>query len=198
MTPVYLGVMVHCQTRKRNQLGLSVSYDRVLAISTSVANRLTEQYEEQGIVCPPAFQKRLYTTAAVDNIDHNPSVTTAKGSFHGTGISLFLFQSSQSTGESSIVSVFDDTANQPLTVKPLPESFSNVPPAGLIFKEPALPDMSCNALQDINNKEEPMKEFCWLRHVHGKVDCTFDGSLNTSWSFLGMLITSQRKPYHQL
>ena len=159
MTPVYLGVMVHCQTRKRDlvdklfQLGLSVSYDRVLAISTSVANRLTEQYEEQGIVCPPALQKRLYTTAAVDNIDHNPSVTTAKDSFHGTGISLFQFQSSQSTGESSIVSVFDDTANQPLTVKPSPESFSNVPPAVLIVKEPALPDISCNALQDINNKK---------------------------------------------
>ena len=29
-----------------------------------------------------------------------------------------------------------------------------------------------------------MKEFCWLRHVHGKVlvDYTFDGSLNMSWS----------------
>lgn len=29
-----------------------------------------------------------------------------------------------------------------------------------------------------------MEEFCWLRHVHGKVlvDCTFDGSLNISWS----------------
>ena len=29
-----------------------------------------------------------FTTAAIDNIDHNPSSTTAKESFHGTGISL--------------------------------------------------------------------------------------------------------------
>ena len=31
----------------------------------------------------------LFTTAAVDNIDHNPSFTTARDSFHGTRISLF-------------------------------------------------------------------------------------------------------------
>ena len=31
----------------------------------------------------------MFTTSAVDNIDHNPSSTTATGSFHGTGVSLF-------------------------------------------------------------------------------------------------------------
>ena len=31
----------------------------------------------------------IFTTATVDNIDHNPSSMTATGSFHGTGISLF-------------------------------------------------------------------------------------------------------------
>ena len=30
----------------------------------------------------------LFTTAAVDNIDYNPTLATAKESFHGTGISL--------------------------------------------------------------------------------------------------------------
>ena len=94
LLPVYLGMMVHCQTRKQDlvdrlfQLELSVSYDRVLSISTSVANDLTEQYIEHGVVCPPALRKTLYITAAVDNIDHNPSATTAKDSFHGTGISF--------------------------------------------------------------------------------------------------------------
>ena len=73
------------------------------------------------------------------------------------------------------MSVFDDTVNQSLAVKPLPESFSNVPPAVFIVNAPALPDTSCNASHDTNNKKELMKEFCWLRHVHGKVliDCNF-------------------------
>ena len=122
--PVYLGMMVHCQTRKRDlvdklfHLGLSISYDRVLAISTSLANGLNEQYEEQGVVCPPALRKNLYTTAAVDNIDHNPSATKAKDSFHGTGISLFQFRNSQSTGSSHVVTVFDEKPCDTLTVKP--------------------------------------------------------------------------------
>ena len=100
---VYLGMMVHCQTRKLDlvdklfQLRLSVSYDRVLTISTSVANRLNEQYIEHGVICPPALRKTLYTKAAVKNIDHNPSATTAKDSFHDTGISLFQFRNSHAT-----------------------------------------------------------------------------------------------------
>ena len=64
--PAYLGMMVHCQTRKRDlvdklfQLGLSVSYDRVLTISTCVANGLTEQYTEHGLFVNPPFV-RIFT-----------------------------------------------------------------------------------------------------------------------------------------
>ncbi|CAG2200415.1 unnamed protein product [Mytilus edulis] len=42
----YLGIMIHCKTRKRDlvdtfcKLGLSVSYNRVLEISTSMANEV--------------------------------------------------------------------------------------------------------------------------------------------------------------
>ncbi|KAI8486964.1 hypothetical protein Bbelb_352240 [Branchiostoma belcheri] len=34
------------------------------------------------VVCPPILRRQLFMTAAVDNIDHNPSSTTAKDSFH--------------------------------------------------------------------------------------------------------------------
>ena len=93
--------------------------------------------------------------------------------------------------------VFDDAVNESLAaVKSLPESYSNVPSSVLIFNAPALPDTSCNVLQDTTHKEELTKEFCWLRHVHGKVliACTFDGSFNMSYSSF-MLIASQRKTY---
>ncbi len=36
---------------------------------------------------------------AVDNIDHNPNSTTASGSFHGTGMSLFQYPSQESQGQ---------------------------------------------------------------------------------------------------
>jgi hypothetical protein len=44
---------------------------------------------EDGVVCPAILHKGLFTTSAVDNIDLNPSATTATTSFHGTGISVF-------------------------------------------------------------------------------------------------------------
>lgn len=90
--PVYLGLLVHGQTRKRDlvdslfQLGLSISYDRLLEISSDLGNSTIEQYEKDGAVCPFVLRSGLFTTAAVHNIDHNPSSTTAKGAFHGTGM----------------------------------------------------------------------------------------------------------------
>ena len=51
-------------------------------------NTVCATYEDEGIVCPLNLARNIFTTAAVDNIDHNPSSTTASDSFHGTGISL--------------------------------------------------------------------------------------------------------------
>jgi len=40
----------------------------------------------------------LFTVGAIDNLDHNLSSLTAKGSFHGTAISLFQFPSAANPG----------------------------------------------------------------------------------------------------
>ena len=50
------------------------------------------------VVCPPTLRLNVFTTAALDNIDHNPSSTTLEGSFHGTGISLFQHLTPESQG----------------------------------------------------------------------------------------------------
>ena len=103
---VYTGIHVHvfAKTRKRQLIdmlhenGLSISYDRVLEISTQMGEAVIAQYVENGVVCPPVL-KKLFTTSAVDNIDHNPTATTAKTSFHGTSVSLFQHPSSERPGE---------------------------------------------------------------------------------------------------
>ena len=93
--PIYVGLTVHARTRKRDlidtlfDLGLSISYNRVMAISTAMGNNVCEKYQREQAVCPPNLHQGLFTTAAIDNIDHNPSSMTATDSFHGTGISLF-------------------------------------------------------------------------------------------------------------
>ena len=102
--PVYIGLYIHARTRKREvidtmfDLGLSVSYDRVLEISAAMGNRVCEQYHSDAVVCPPNLNQGLFTTAAVDNIDHNTSSTTATSSFQGTGISIFQHPNEHNSG----------------------------------------------------------------------------------------------------
>ena len=97
--PVYIGLMIHGHTRKRElvdtmfHLSLSIPYkDRVLDLSTEMAFSASRQYETDGVVCPLVLRKHVSTAAAEGNIDHNPSSTTARDSLHGIGISLFQNQ----------------------------------------------------------------------------------------------------------
>ena len=104
---IYVGLSIHTKTHSCNlvetmhTLGLSVSYDRVLAISTDLGNAVSRRYQEAN-VCPPSLHVGLFTTAAVDNIDHNPSSTTAHDSFHGTGISMFQHTTAEVHGNTTV------------------------------------------------------------------------------------------------
>ena len=86
---------MHTKTRKRAlveslyELGLSVSYDRVLEISTDVGTKICEFYDRLKTVCPPQLKQGAFTTSAVDNINHQTSATTVKSSFNGTSVSVF-------------------------------------------------------------------------------------------------------------
>ena len=95
----------YAKTRKKvlvellHDHGLSVSYDRVLEISAQLGDATVRRYQEEGVVCPPILRKKLFTTAAMDNIDHNPTATTATTYFHGTSISLFHYPTSDNKDE---------------------------------------------------------------------------------------------------
>lgn len=116
-TPVslYIGLSIHAKTRSRDlidimhDLGLCVSYDRVLAISTDIGSAVCRRYQEEQVVCPPNLRHDLFTLAAFDNIDHNPSSTTAHDSFHGTGISLFQHATSEAPGAARECIVIEKT-----------------------------------------------------------------------------------------
>lgn len=88
---------------------------------------------EDGVVCPAVLQKGLFTTSAVDNIDHNPSATTATSSFHGTGISIFQHPL-LSTFTNSRKIEFDSQKPKSKAISCLPESYTNVKPAFLKSK----------------------------------------------------------------
>ena len=60
-----------------HRMGVSVSYYRVLEIENSLAMAVCKRFEEENLVCPANLQKGLVTVGALDNIDYNPSATTA-------------------------------------------------------------------------------------------------------------------------
>ena len=87
--------MIHAKTQKRilvdklYSLDISVSYTRVMELSTNTENKVLSHYAEQQLVCPSSLKFNLCITGAFDNINHNSNSTTAENSFHGSGISLF-------------------------------------------------------------------------------------------------------------
>ena len=95
---------MHAKTRKRmlvemlHEHGISISYDRVLEVSAQLGDAAVSKYMKDGVVCPHVLRRGLFITAAMDNIDHNPTSTTATtarklyrsiGPEKGRGITLF-------------------------------------------------------------------------------------------------------------
>ena len=83
------------------------------------------------------MRKGLFTTAAVDNIDPNPSSTTCKDSFHGTAISLVQHPTTVSPGNDRAIDTFDPTVKSSASNKiaQLPLNYSEVPPLTLATGE---------------------------------------------------------------
>lgn len=106
------------------QHGICISYDRVLEISTQLGESVLSQFLEDGVVCPAVLQKGIFTTSAVDNIDDNPTATTATSSFHGTGISIFQHPLSTDVTNSRKIE-FDNKNPKSKAISCLPESYTN-------------------------------------------------------------------------
>ena len=127
-------MVTHAETRKKSlvnkfyRLGLCISYDRLMQISTDLGNKVSEQFEKDGLVCPLDLRKDLFTTGCVDNIDHDPSSRTAKDSFHGTAISITQHPTVDSQGVKRGKRVLDLKASKSRVISNLPDSYTNMTP----------------------------------------------------------------------
>ena len=71
--------MVHARTIKRKLVdrlaeeGVSISYDCVMNLRRSISSSVCMEYQANDLVCPVDLEKNVFTTAAIDNLDHNPS-----------------------------------------------------------------------------------------------------------------------------
>ena len=82
------------------QMGISISYDRVIELVEWIATSVCEWFEEDGIVAPAGLWKGLFIVGVLGNIDNNTSSTTAMNAFYGSGTSLFQFPTKDNPGES--------------------------------------------------------------------------------------------------
>ncbi len=146
------------------QMGLSISYDRVMSISTDAANSVCYRFEQDGLVCPPKLQKDLFCTAAFDNIDHNSSATTAKDLFHGTAISVVQHITAENYGKERRVNVISEDVPSQKTVRELPDAYRNVPPAVLKDKDPVVPKV-IGPVMSPTQDEDAIARNNWLENV---------------------------------
>ena len=139
----------------------------MLTISTDLGNSICRQYHQDDVVCPPSLLKGLFTSSAVDNIDHNPSSTTAHDSFHGTGVSLFQQPTAQVPGVCrNRVSLDQATSTGTKSVSELPESYSQVPPVLLPNNNPSLPLVQSDMRGNGKTVAKAItQEFQWLEEV---------------------------------
>lgn len=176
--PLYVALKVHAVTRKRElvdtlfHLGMCVSYDRLLQVSSDIANGVCQRFRLEDVVCPPKMYNGLFTTGAVDNIDHNPSSATAKDSFHGTGISLMQHRSHNNPGVDRGVLVINQSTPSTRSVAHLPASYTTVPPAALKTKQFTAPAVQGPVkLSDLKTATTAADdEYKWLKTVIAALD----------------------------
>ena len=166
-------MLIYAKTRKKQlidilfQYGLCISYNRVLGISTQLREAAVERFVSEGVLCPPKLRQGVFTTAAVDNIDHNPSSTTSKSSFHGTGISIFQHPADENDGVERDVMIFKTDKPTTNQILELPDEYTNMKPAYL--KSKPVPPGSTIQFVGIQNHEyltESLKcEYEWLNTV---------------------------------
>ena len=87
------------------------------------------------LVCPSHLRVGLYIVAALDNLDYDPTSTTAIGSFHGTGISIIQFLTNENLGISRQLLSFAEG-----DVLSLPDEYRIVPARFLESKGALVPE----------------------------------------------------------
>jgi len=172
--PLYIGINIHASTRSKKlitqlyQLGICVSYERIMEIEDWIATSVSERFEEDGFVAPAGLRKGIFSVGALDNIDHNPSSTTSQSSFHGTGISILQFPTEDNPGEHRPPIVLPPTGNQRQFI---PESYATVPAVALTPSSVEVPE--CNMKTSTSRlADAKTQENCWMEHARQRLSKT--------------------------
>ena len=149
-------------------LGICLSYSRVLDIMKNIHNYLQETFKRHGVFLPSNVKKGFFTVLVKDNIDFNASANIIKSHYHGTSLSLLQIPFEGSTGKSIEVSPYLEVSFSSKKISPLPSKYTSVQDvaesnADLYY--PACPTMK--DLNDFPNLDKAKKEeIDWLEAMY--------------------------------
>lgn len=202
--PLYMGLLIHSKTRKRDLIdtlfekGLSVSYDRVQQIATDVANSALASFEDVGVVYPRALRKDLFTTGNLDNIDHNPSSTSVRTAFHGTAISLTQHVTNECAGtELQKTPLIYENMPRTRKMKPILESYITVPPAAFPDDSPPPHKTEGQAVPGMSPVDSDHMQLAWASSVENllkKPELNADDDISWSAHFAASQDSCPRPP----
>ena len=129
--PLYIGLKLYSTVRSRSliqhlfELGVCVSYDRILSITKSIYENLRHNYDLHGIFLPTSVKKGCFVVLVKDNIDKNATANLIQSHYHGTSLSLLQFSEYENQGENLVNSNFIDGTHNNKKLAPLPTEYTD-------------------------------------------------------------------------
>ena len=131
-TVIYNAVKLYQTTRKESLVdafhdqGLCISYDRLRSLRITLSHSVISRWNDMGVVVPLHGLKGVLT-GGMDNLDHDPTSTTAISSFHGSGISLTFHPTSDNLGTQIVDGdILRNELDGMKTVQPLPTFYTEM------------------------------------------------------------------------
>ena len=186
-TPVvsYISLKLYSSVRskhlvqKLHEIGICVSYDRVVQLLTGWANTALQVYNEDNKVIPLNLRKFVFTVFTKDNIDKNSSSNTSTKHFHGTSICAFqcLKYPDDGVQRDRLTDISDFSGHE----YRLPSSYTDVTQISANVKSYSCPVPTVNIPDFIYDddllNESRMQEIDWFEVV-----ISMDSTLKKSWS----------------
>ena len=123
---IYVGLKLYSTVRSRTfidclfQLGICVSYNRILLITKSLYEALRTTFDHYKIFLPTNLKKGCFAVSAKNNIDKNVTPNLVQSHFHSTGISLFQLRDHENQRKSLECHGLIDAAYSIRILAPLP------------------------------------------------------------------------------
>ena len=145
-------------------------------------------------MCPTVLRDGLFTTGNLDNIDHNPSSTSSKDSFHGTALSITQHRTFDNPGVQRERPNVPELQVNTGAIMPLLEAYTNVQPT---FLPGNIVPPTCDeqAIPTAAMMDENELQIQWLTNVFNALRDDEQANMAISWSaYFANLQPSVPKP----